>query len=329
MNKHKAIILLIIMTTAGVSLAEQPAASVKIFLPSSKIVVSANITLDDIAHISGMDMKMTERARAVKLGRAPFPGEKITLSSKVILAQLASAGIYEHDIQLVGAKSVRLRRESNTIASGDFVNAAQDFIKSRLSGQGVTWELAHKPAVLAILGKGKVNLRCSEIKGSGSGRFGVIVRVISKTKDKKILGERKVFYKLKYQTQRAVATREIAAGEVVTSENAKIEAIVSPRKPVGVALPLGLKARKTIQSGAVITQAMVITPKPAVLVKRNRTVRVKVVGPTWKITTLGIALQNGRAGETIRVRNIESKRVIFAKIDKHGDVVPMMNKNMH
>ncbi|MBS3820567.1 MAG: flagella basal body P-ring formation protein FlgA, partial [Phycisphaerae bacterium] len=51
-----------------------------------------------------------------------------------------------------------------------------------------------------------------------------------------------------------------------------------------------------------------------------------VQGDGWSVTALGKALQNGRAGETIRVRNLDSRRIIVGEIDKHGNVIPMMTR---
>lgn len=324
MNKRNALIMVTILAiSAAAAAAGEQAEGVRIYLPRSRVVSSPKITLEDIAYISSQDMDLAENVRAVTLGRAPFPGEKITLSRRVILSRLATSGIYPPDIRITGANDVHIRRDSSTVAAEDFIHAAEAFVKSRFSNEGVSWRLARKPAELNIAGQVKVDLLCSEAKSSAGEQFRVVVSVIGKASGKEI-GKRELLFKLKYHSQRAVAISDIAPGQVVTADNTRVEAIVVDRKPAEFGLPFGLKAIKRIQRGAVILAGMVVRPKPAVLVKRNRTVRIKVIGPAWQITTLGVALQNGRFGDAIRVRNIDSKRIIVARVDKHGDVVPVM-----
>lgn len=322
MNFRNTLIILMIQAFAVYASAEEQAKSVRIYLPRSKVVTSPNINMEDIAHISGMDKALSDKARAVKLGRAPFPGEKFTMSRQIILARLAADGIYLEQIKFTGAKEIHIRRESSEVASEDFINAAQGFVKVRLSNTGAVWKLTRKPADLNIVGKVKVELLCSESKTSASGQIRVVVNVVDKEHGKNI-GKRELLFNLQYQTQRVVATSGISPGDIISSQNSKIELILG-RKSENPSLPLGLKAVKHIQSGAIITAAMVFKPKPAILVKRNSTVQIKIIGPTWRITTFGIALQNGRFGDAIRVRNIDSKRIIVARVDKAGDVVPIM-----
>ena len=47
---------------------------------------------------------------------------------------------------------------------------------------------------------------------------------------------------------------------------------------------------------------------------------VAYIGPV-RIEASGEAMQEGRTGEVIRVRNIESSRVVHGRIDEHGWVV--------
>lgn len=323
MNSRNVLIILTVLCLAVCTSAEEQTEYVRIYLPRSKVVTSPSINLDDIAHITGMDKALSDKARVVQLGRAPFPGEKITMSHKIILSRLAASGIFPKQIKLTGAKQIHIRRDSSKIASEDFVNAAEKFVRARISNTGVVWTLTGKPVELNIAGKVKVELLCSESKTRANGQFRVVVNVIGKA-DGKIFGKRKLFFNLKYYAQRVVATGEISPGEIISPQNSKIESILTDRKPKNIDLPLGLKATKHIQNGAVITARMVFKPKPAILVKRNKTVLIKIIGPTWRITTYGIALQNGRCGDAIRVRNIDSKKTIVAQVDKMGDVVPIM-----
>jgi len=163
---------------AGAWAQDDEASPVRVYLPRTKVVNSPTLKLADIAYISGQNAAMADKARGVTLGRSPFPGEKLTLARSVILARLAGVGIDREDVQLSGAKSVRIRRDSSTVASEDFV---------------------------------------SETGSPNNGQFRVSVAVVDQA-DHKELGRRNLVFKLKYQSQRATATRDIWPGN--TSLNA-------------------------------------------------------------------------------------------------------------
>jgi flagella basal body P-ring formation protein FlgA len=73
----------------------------------------------------------------------------------------------------------------------------------------------------------------------------------------------------------------------------------------------------------VIDDKLVQRPKPQIRVRRSQTVRIKLEGNGWCITSLGTAMQNGATDDIIAVRNIDTRKVIQARVDKVGDVIPL------
>jgi len=78
----------------------------------------------------------------------------------------------------------------------------------------------------------------------------------------------------------------------------------------------GMKAKRAIAAGSVLTREDVVPinalhPK---LVKAHDLVKlVATVGPV-RVVTLGEAMQDGAAGQMIRVQNIDSKKAILGKV---------------
>jgi len=62
---------------------------------------------------------------------------------------------------------------------------------------------------------------------------------------------------------------------------------------------------------------------PPVIVKRNRTVVIRIERPGLLITAIGKAMQDGRAGDYIKVKNVDSQRIIFARVNADGTVEPV------
>jgi len=50
---------------------------------------------------------------------------------------------------------------------------------------------------------------------------------------------------------------------------------------------------------------------------------MRIAGPTFVITSQGSAMQDGRTGDYIKVRNIDSKKIVTAKVMFDGTVEPV------
>ena len=78
---------------------------------------------------------------------------------------------------------------------------------------------------------------------------------------------------------------------------------------------LGLQAKRTVRPGQVIYASSISKP---VLVKRGNKVLIVAKSPTIEITCPGVAVENGRLGDFVRVKNVQTKRVIIARVrDSH------------
>ena len=66
---------------------------------------------------------------------------------------------------------------------------------------------------------------------------------------------------------------------------------------------------------------------PAVekIISRNDTVTMKIEGDGFTITALGQALDDGRSGAFIRVRNVDSGRIVVGKVKSDGSVEPVIS----
>jgi flagella basal body P-ring formation protein FlgA len=68
---------------------------------------------------------------------------------------------------------------------------------------------------------------------------------------------------------------------------------------------------------------MVAPANPVVIVKRNQTVVIRIEIPGLLITAMGKAMRDGRSGEYIKVQNVDSRRIIYARVNEDGTVQPL------
>ena len=87
--------------------------------------------------------------------------------------------------------------------------------------------------------------------------------------------------------------------------------------------PYGLVAKRSLPANAVVYSRMLGTVKPAIVIKRNQSVLIKIDKPWIFVTASGKAKQDGRVGDYIKVQNIDSQRIIVAKVKEDGSVEPV------
>jgi flagella basal body P-ring formation protein FlgA len=74
---------------------------------------------------------------------------------------------------------------------------------------------------------------------------------------------------------------------------------------------VGMKLRTNVKPNAEITGNMV---RSIPMVKRGKPVRIVFENGSMRITTIGLSDQDGMHGELIKVRNVSSKKVIYARV---------------
>ncbi|HHH46015.1 MAG TPA: flagellar basal body P-ring formation protein FlgA [Thiotrichales bacterium] len=112
-----------------------------------------------------------------------------------------------------------------------------------------------------------------------------------------------------------VARKSLAAHARLTEADLKLEdrdiSLLHAGMFTSVDSLKGAELRYPVAAGRVITPAQVVPDRP---VRRNHAVTIVSGGPGFHIEVAGIALQDGRPGERIRVRNRRSGRVIEARV---------------
>ncbi|MDX2027777.1 MAG: flagellar basal body P-ring formation chaperone FlgA [Alphaproteobacteria bacterium] len=119
-----------------------------------------------------------------------------------------------------------------------------------------------------------------------------------------------------------VLARRLEGGTVISA--ADIDWLTVPEEHVNgsvateVAQLIGRELRHTRGSGELLHAQDVIPPR---LITRGGLVTLKIETPFMLVTAQGKALQDGAQGETVRVTNTQSNRVIEGVVDGPGTVI--------
>lgn len=299
--------------------------TLQLYLPREVIIQDDTIRLGQVSIIRGNPHEdgLLAKASKITLGRITVPGQEIVIDRPMVLSRLACNGIPASKVTLTGAEKITVKRRHNIIKGSKLVELASEFLKKNPPSSSVCqWEPIRTPKDLNVPEESKdIKLSPRLVKSAARNQAKVQVAVIQNGKQ---TGEREITYRLKYNCRRAVALVDIPAGTVINSENVKIENTISYQpEPANWKPPYGLIAKRRLAAKTVLAPNMFGPVKPEVIIDRNQNVVIRIQRPLLLVTAIGKAIQEGRAGEYIKVRNLNSQRIILAKVNADGTVEPV------
>ncbi|MBW8039381.1 MAG: flagellar basal body P-ring formation protein FlgA [Planctomycetes bacterium] len=337
-NRTISIILATFLLLSADSKAdtEQKDTALQIYLPR-EITIQGNVPiLGQVAIIRGNE-SLAAKAGKVTLGRISAPGQNIIVDRLIVLSRLACSGIPVSEVTLIGAEKITVKQQHQSIKGSEFVENALAFLKKKPFNASICrWDPTRIPKDLTLSGISK-DLRLSACLIRSGIRNQVKVRVTVFSNDRE-MGVREVTFRLKYNCRRVVTKVDIPQGAVITPENVKIEKTISnypepadwtgspfsSMSQNGIPItPYGLITRRRLPANIVIRPGMVGPVKPEVSIKRNQGVVIRIDRLGLLITVTGKSMQDGRVGELIKVKNMDSQRIILAKVNEDGTVAPV------
>jgi len=294
----------------------------RICLAETAAIEGKSIGLGQICRMEG-ESAVVAKAGEIGLGEITVPGQEIVIDRQMILSRLACNGIPASEVKLTGAEKVVVRQQQQVIKGPEMVEAARSYLEKNFPRfSGCKLEAVRTPKDFVTGGEDK-NIKLSpSLAGSTNNQARVRVAVLA---DNKETGSSDVDFSVKYNCRTAVASRDIAAGTTISPENTKIEQRLSDNpEAADWKEPYGLVTRCRLSANTVIRPNMINAAKAAAAVKRNDNVIIRIERPCLSVTAVGKAMQEGRAGEIIKVRNVGSQRVIPAKVNEDGTVEPVL-----
>jgi len=303
--------------------SSQDKSGLRIYLPREVSVGNGELNLGQVGILRGEDA-LVAKAGGIALGRISSPGQSLVIDRPTVLSRLACSGIPVSKVILTGAQETTVRQQHRVVSADEFVSLASSFLENHRPGTSVSrWTATRKPEGLAIPGTHndiRFSPRLSESSATNQARVEITVFAAGKK-----IAVRDVMFALKYNCRQAVTKTDIAAGQTITPENVEIKTTESNYpEPADWTLPYGLVTRHRLPANTVLRPNTVGPSALPVLVTRNQTVAIKVERPGLLITAVGQAMDEGKAGDYIKVRNVDSQRVILTKINADGSVEPAL-----
>lgn len=297
------------------------AATVNVHLPREVTVENSDVKLADVAIITGDD-QLSSQAGSVSLGSFSRAEQQLQFDRAVIMSRLASEGISKSSVKLTGAQRVRVSNKQRVVEADRLIEGAKRYLQSNFESSG--WAQLQQAGSCKDLSVdadvGEIELFYRLISAdSRSASVGVDVHA-----DGRKIDERTIRFRAKFERRVAVTTEPVEAGQTLTPENVKIEKVLSdtPESPDWQS-PYGQVASRALPEQTQVDSHLTGRAQPKKVIERNESVVIRISGEGFVVTANGRAMQQGRVGQQIWVRNTDSQRRLLAQVNEDGSVEPV------
>lgn len=304
--------------------AESPAEGVlRVTLKPEAPVRGTWITLGDVAELSGPDADRLDELKAVQLAHVPLAGAQRLMTRDQVLKRLRAMAVTERVEFEGGADASRITAVVKPLAGDALVRFGHDYLAARAARPGgtVTIEDPETPRAVAIPDVA-VTYRA---EASGRRMTGLVPVAVEAWSGDRRLARVLLSYRVRTVAMVARLAKALEPGAVIGESD--VETV--ERDLTGVpddALTsrdalIGLRVVRPLTAGAFVRREAVAQ---ALQVKRGS--QVTLIARVGSVTAKAMAQSkdDGANGDVITVVNLDSKRLLKARVVDPGTVEAVM-----
>jgi len=199
--------------------------------------------------------------------------------------------------------------------------AVRDFIFSHAPWDARQIKIARIHANQQVsLPPGKVSLKV--IAPKHTDLLGPVVFQVQLEVDGRLVKTVKVQADIEVWANVLLTAKPLGRGQPLREADIKSESMNLARVPADAVLEpgqvLGMRADRPINAGTVLRSSQFNLPP---MVRKGDVIQLVIESDQLKITTRGIAQQDGSRGQNIKVKNMRSDKIIYARVLDHDTAV--------
>ncbi|MBT3354366.1 MAG: flagellar basal body P-ring formation protein FlgA [Candidatus Scalindua sp.] len=292
------------------------AGKIEIDLKAKVTLEEDEITIADIATVTGDDEDLVNEVKSVVIGNTPGANSTRRINLSFIRMRLNSSNVDVSDVTFTDAKSTLVSIESTKIKGLEIAQKAKEYLLEFLpmDDRESTVELGRIPADQWVpKRRDKINFNITLIDTSKD--RGKIELIVSASTDSKRFFKVPVYFNVRVFEFVAITKRKLRRKQPITRENLIIARRDTTRVR-GMAFSSiddlkGMMTLASVQANTILTDYMVEIPPT---IKQGSLVKLIVQKSGFKIVTKGLAQQTGYKGDVIKVKNMNSKKLLYGQI---------------
>jgi len=310
-------ILALFLTTPAL-----PARAITLDFHRQATVQGAAVTVGDVADCLGNEV-ICQALASREVTKAPDPGGGLTLAASQVEKTIRRLLPPENQLELTGATAVTIVRAGQQITADDILAAIDGYLReqaARWPEADIRFTPAERPLPFALpLGETSWEIIPANPGLLGSPRIAVLIKV-----DGKVRKNLSIAGKLEVIAPVAVAKAPLAKDSLLDPEQFAVEKRDISNLDAPVTNPAevaGLKLARSLKTGDPLVSRAMLTPP---MVHRGDMVKMVVRQGGMLLTAAGVAQSDGTEGQTIRVENSNSKKIVRGQVRGPGIVeVPL------
>ncbi len=297
--------------------SEQAYASGVIEVRPDALVYGEQVLLKNIARVRGFDPSTKASLELIYISQSPNPGREQNFSRRYIEKILASRGAGgEWKIP----ENVKISRASQKFSDEVLEKMLLDAVSERtgLDKSRISLKMARKTGGVA-LPKGEISM---QVEFPSDERFnGLSTAKITPYVNGK---EERAFFvtaRVDIQGEAIFAARELNRDDVIGPEDIEIREVSLSRLPSNVIRNpeevMGMMVAARVRQGEPLRTTALEAPE---LIKRGDLVQIVVETRGMRVESRGIAKENGRMRDVIKVMNMGSNKIVYGQVTAVGEV---------
>ena len=292
------------------------AGKIEINLKNKVVLEDEIITVNDISTVTGDDADLVNKIKGIEIGHAPGANNERRIDISFIGMRLNASNVNVTDVSFTDTKSVLVSVKSTKIKGLEIAQKAKEYLLDFLpmDGRETTVEIGRVPADQWVpRRRDKIDFYITLVDTSKD--RGRIELIVSASSNGKLFLKYRFILTSGYLNLSLLQRRKHAANNQLTEENVFIARRETTRIR-GMAFSSindlkGMTTTTSVQPHTILTDYMVETPPT---MKQGSIVKLIVKKSGFKIVTKGLAQQTGYKGEVIKVKNLDSKKMLYGKI---------------
>ena len=290
-------------------------ARMKISVPANAVVSSQNVTLGDIAAMEGGDKETLVQLQSLPLPALSSSARTRTLGRGMIAAAMKRNRIDVEEIELDAPDTITVSLRMMTVKAQEIEEKAREYLEESFrqkAGEAAVTGVICESGDLS-LPRGEWEITFPPLnRAPGSGTIHVYAHVLVDG----VLAE-KVRAKAQVEMSEAtvVAAKTLEKGSILSPSDFTMEKkVVDRENPNLLKDPdqiVGKQITRRIVAGSSIQENMLASLP---LIKKKDRVKIVLESKFLRISTVGIANEDGSMGSYIQVMNLDSEKMIVAKV---------------
>lgn len=307
-----SLIVLCILVSVACSAGASQLPSIEISLKQEGDVTSHLIRLSEIGEVILQEPELLEAVSSLTIGIAPALCQDTLLNADVVEKRVQEV-FPNRKVEVKGAPIVRVKRVCRSIPEEELALIGEQFVRKHMDWKDTDVQIQDIKTISVKLPE--VDISYAVSVSPNEDFLGPVNLEITLKHHGEVLRRLRWRGWVSVMTNVVVASRTLDRNEVIRDGDVRIDRLDLSRLHTSTLESLtavvGKRVTRKIPEGAVLMPDDLDRP---LWVTRGDSVLIVAQSPWFRVTTKGVARNDGARGEAVRVLNISSKREVVGKV---------------